>query len=84
MRYLIVVALMLGGCSEAGRSATTPAPKANYIGSSNASEADAMVEATRFCRYYHSEPAALVDRTGANLRFECTGRARGDEPMFFE
>ncbi|HZF36818.1 MAG TPA: hypothetical protein VE914_23710 [Candidatus Angelobacter sp.] len=84
MRYLIVVALMVGGCSEAEMSATTPAPKANFVAFSNTSEADATAEATRVCRYYHSEPAALVDRTGANLRFECTGRARGDEPMFFE
>jgi hypothetical protein len=84
VRYLIMVALMLGGCSEAERSATTPAPTANYVASSNTSEADAMDQATRFCRYFHSEPAALVDRTGANPRFACAGRARGDEPMFFE
>jgi hypothetical protein len=84
MRYLIVVALMLGGCSEAERSATTPAPNANFVAFSNTSEGDATAEATRVCRHYHSEPAALVDHAGANLRFECKGRARGDEPMFFE
>ena len=83
MRYLIVIALALAGCSEAEMSAATPAPKANYVASTNI-EADAMAEATRFCRYYQSEPALLVDHAGTISRFECQGRARGGESFFVE
>jgi hypothetical protein len=78
-----IVLLALAGCSHAEESATTPAPRANFVVASNI-EAEALEQATRFCRYYHSEPAVLVDRAGTISRFECAGRARGTEPSFLE
>lgn len=75
MRMMVpgVLLLALAGCSHAEKSATTPSPRATYIAASNI-EADAMADATRFCTYYHSEPAVLVDRAGTISRFECTHR----------
>jgi len=84
MRYLIPVMLLLAGCSEAERSATTPAPKAVYVASSSMSEADAKAAATRFCRYYHSEPAVPADHADTLLRFECAGHGRAGESFFVE
>ncbi len=84
MRYFIPAMLLLVGCSEAERSATTPAPKAAYVASSSMSEADARAAAARFCRYYHSEPAVPTDHADTLLRFECAGRARAGESFFVE
>jgi len=85
MRYLFIIpiAVWLAGCSHAERSATTAAPNAAYVAASNI-EADAMTEATRYCRYYHSEPASLAGRADTLLRFECIGRARGGDSFFVE
>jgi hypothetical protein len=83
MRHVVVVALMLAGCSHAEMSATTPAPRANYIAATNI-ETEASEQATQFCRYYHSEPAVLVDRAGTISHFECAGRARGGRSFFVE
>jgi hypothetical protein len=71
MRHVVVVALMLAGCSHAEMSATTPAPRANYIAATNI-ETEA------------SEPAVLVDRAGTISHFECAGRARGGRSFFVE
>ena len=79
----MLVALLLTGCSEAERSATTPAPKAAYVAATNITEADAKAAAAHFCEYYHSEPAAPADHADA-LRFECIGRARGGSSLLVE
>ena len=84
MRYLMMMLLLLAGCSEAERSATTPAPKVAYVAPSNMSEAEAKAAATRFCRYYHSEPAVPADHADTLLRFECAGRGRAGESFFVE
>lgn len=85
MRYLMPVMLLLSaGCSEAERSATTPAPKAAYVAPSSMTEAEARAAATRFCRYFHSEPAVPADHADTLLRFECAGRARASESFFVE
>jgi len=84
MRYLMPVMLLLAGCSEAERSATTPAPKADYVAASNMGEADAKAAATRFCRNYHAEPAVPADHADTLLRFECAGRGRAGESFFAE
>ena len=74
MRMMVPVLLVaLAACSHAERSATMPSPRATYVAASNI-EGDAMAEATRFCTYYHSEPAVLADRAGTISRFECTHR----------
>ena len=85
MRCLLFmpVAVWVAACSHAERSATTPAPNANHVVASNI-EADAMNAATRYCRYYHSEPAILAERAGTLSHFECSGRARGGESFFVE
>ena len=71
MRTLLAGAIVsLTACSHAERSATTPAPKANFIASANI-ETEAPAEADRFCRYYHAAPAVLIVRTGTLWRFEC-------------
>ncbi len=85
MRYLMpVMLLLLAGCSEAERSATTPAPKADYVAWSNMSEAEAKAAATRFCQYYHSEPAVPADHADTLARFECDGRGRAGQSFFVE
>jgi hypothetical protein len=70
---VLMVLIAVAGCSHAERSATMPSPRATYMAASNI-ESDAMAAATRFCTYYHSEPAELVDRAGTISRFECTHR----------
>lgn len=83
MRAMLpVVLLALAGCSHAEMS-TTSAPTVNSVVTSNI-EAEALEQATRFCRHYDSEPAVLVDGAGAMSRFECAGRARRTEPSFLE
>ncbi len=72
MRTLLAGATVaLAACSHAERSATTPAPKANFVASTNI-ETEAAADADRFCRYYHAEPAVLVVRTGTIWQFECS------------
>jgi hypothetical protein len=83
MRYMVLLAAALAGCSHAEESATTPPPNASYVAATN-SEADAMAEATRNCRYFHSEPAVSAGHAGPYARFECKGRARGGESFFVE
>jgi hypothetical protein len=68
-----VLLVALAACSHAEKSATMPSPRATYVAASNIEE-DAMAEASRFCTYYHSVPAVLVDRAGTISRFECTHR----------
>ena len=83
MRYMVLVAAVMSCCSHAEKSATTPRPNAPYVASAN-SEADATAEATRYCRYFHSEPAVAAGHAGPFARFECKGRARGGESFFVE
>ena len=84
MRVMLpVVLLALAGCGHAEMSATTSAPTVNFVLTSNI-EAEALQQATQFCRHYDSEPAVLVDGAGAMSRFECAGRARRAEPSFLE
>jgi hypothetical protein len=88
MRALIYFALAstavaVTACSHAERSATTPAPQAGYVASTNI-ESEASEQAERFCEFYHSKPAQLVDHNGTISRFECTGRARGGDSFFVE
>jgi hypothetical protein len=83
MRYMVLAAAALAGCSHAERSATTPPPNAPYVASAS-SEADAAARAAQYCRYYHSEPAAPAGQAGPYARFECKGRARGGESFFVE
>jgi hypothetical protein len=72
MRALLIgMIVSLSACSHAERSATTPAPKANYIASTNI-ETEAAAGAEWLCRHYHAEPAVLADRTGTRWRFECS------------
>ena len=80
---LALMTLALGACSNADESATTPRPRASLV-TATASESDATAEAEKFCRDYHSAPAALVDHAGTVTRFECTGRTRGGESFFVE
>jgi len=80
---LALVTLALAACSHADESATTPRPRAIHVTSTNI-EGDAMAEAEKFCRDYHSAPAALADHAGTISRFECTGRARGGDSFFVE
>jgi hypothetical protein len=80
---LALVTLALAACSHADDSATLPRARADHV-TSNASEGDAMAEAEKFCRDYHSAPAALVDHAGTVSRFECTGRTRGGDSFFVE
>jgi hypothetical protein len=71
-RALLAVAVAsLAACSHAERSATTPAPKAAYIASTNV-DAEAAAAADRFCRYYNAEPPVLVERRGTLWHFECS------------
>jgi len=86
MRYssFMLVALLLTGCSEAERSATTPAPVASYVAAPNMTEADAKAAAARFCEYYHSPPANPAAQTDTLARYECTGRARGGDSFLAE
>jgi len=86
MRYLtlMLVALLLTGCSEAERSATTPAPNAAYVASPAMTEADAKAAAASACQYYHSEPATPAGQADTLARFECTGRARGGDSFLAE
>lgn len=73
----------VAACSHAERSATTPAPQANYVASVD-NESEASEQAAKFCELYHSKPAQLADRAGTIARFECTGRARGGDSFFVE
>jgi hypothetical protein len=74
--------VLLGGCSEAERSATTPAPNLTYVAAAGGAEGQA--QADRVCEYYHSQPAAPAEPNGPLARFECKGRARGGESFFVE
>jgi len=80
---LASIAASVAACSHAERSATTPAPQAGYVASTNI-ESEASEQAAQFCEYYHSKPAQLADRAGTISRFECTGRARGGDSFFVE
>jgi len=80
---LALMTLALAACSHADDSATTPRPQASYVASTNI-ESDAQAAAEKFCRDYHSAPAALVDHAGTASRFECTGRTRGGDSFFVE
>ena len=86
MRYAMFVfaAFLLTACSEAERSATTPAPKAAYVAPHELTDAEAAAQATRVCNYYHSEPAVSAGQADALARFECDGRARGGSSFFVE
>ena len=77
----IVLLLAVGGCSHADRSATTPKPQVNYIASTNI-ETQAATESERFCRYYHAEPAVLVNRAGTLWHFECSDLPTWPRTMF--
>jgi hypothetical protein len=85
LTYLVLAstALAVTACSHAERSATTPAPQASYVASTNI-ESEASEQAAQFCEFYHSKPAQLADRAGTISRFECTGRARGGDSFFVE
>jgi hypothetical protein len=80
---LASIAVSVTACSHAEKSATTPAPQASYVASTNI-ESDASEQAARFCEFYHSKPAQLVDHAGTISRFECTGPARGGDSFFVE
>lgn len=80
---LIPMVVTVAACSHAERSATTPAPQASYVASTN-NESEASEQAARFCEFYHSKPAQLADHAGTISRFECTGRARGGDSFFVE
>jgi len=86
MRYssFMLVALLLTGCSEAERSATTPAPNAAYVASPDMTETNAKAAAASACQYYHSEPATPAGQADTLARFECTGRARGGDSFLAE
>ena len=85
MRCMVLMLMAAGliGCSEAERSATTPAPNVTYV-SAAGTEADAASAAAHYCSYYHSEPATATDHADAYPRYECKGRARGGESFFVE
>jgi hypothetical protein len=80
---LALITLALAACSHADESSTTPRPRAAYVTSTDI-ESDATAAAEKFCRDYHSAPAALVDHAGTISRFECTARARGGDSFFVE
>ena len=86
MRYAMFVfaAFLLTACSEAERSATSPAPKAAYVAPHELTDAEAAAAATRVCNYYHSEPAVPAGQADSLARFECDGRARGGSSFFVE
>jgi hypothetical protein len=85
MRFLLAIplALALLGCSHADQSAETPRPRATFVTTAD-TEADAMAQAERFCKFYSSAPAAFVKRTDSVSRFECTGSGRGGKSLFVE
>jgi hypothetical protein len=80
---LVSIAVAVTACSHAETSATSPVSRAGYVASTNI-ESDASEQAARFCAFYHSKPAQLVDHAGTISRFECTGRARGGDSFFVE